>query len=155
MKTRQVLASAALAACGVLAGTAAFAQFQKPEDAIEYRQSALYVMGTHFGRIGAMVQGKAPYDPKAALENAQIVEVMAKLPWVGFGPGYDKSGRKTQAKPAIWTEQDKFKEHQEKLIPAVQKLTAAAKTNDLGNLKAAFGDAAQTCKACHDSYRNK
>ena len=27
-----------------------FAQFQKPEDAVKYRKSALTVMATHFGR---------------------------------------------------------------------------------------------------------
>lgn len=150
----KAIALAAAAATLALAALPASAQFQKPEDAIKYRQSALFVMGTHFGRIGAMVQGKAPYDAKAALENAQVVEAMVHLPWIGFGPGYDK-GAPTKAKPEVWTEQQKFKEHQEKLFPAVEKLTAAAKTNDLGNLKAAFGDAAQACKSCHDAYRNK
>ena len=44
-----------LAAAGVLATLPAAAQFAKPEDAVKYRQSALTVMGTHFGRVGAMV----------------------------------------------------------------------------------------------------
>jgi len=35
------------------------------------------------------------------------------------------------------------------------KLVAAAKTGDLAQLKAAFGPAAQTCKACHDAFRNR
>lgn len=42
----------------------ASAQFAKPEDAIKYRQSALFVMGQHFGRIGAMANGKVPFDAK-------------------------------------------------------------------------------------------
>lgn len=33
------------------------------------------------------------------------------------------------------------------------KLQAAAKTNNLDNLKAAFGPAAASCKTCHDAYR--
>jgi len=33
------------------------------------------------------------------------------------------------------------------------KLVAAAKTGNLDNLKAAFGSAAPTCKACHDNFR--
>src|SRR3954462_12826456 len=82
----------------------ASAQFAKPEDAIKYRQSALFVMGQHFGRIGAMVNGKAPYDPKAAADSAQIVSTMSHLPWAAFGPGTDK-GRETRAKPEIWVDQ--------------------------------------------------
>lgn len=38
----------------------ALAQFAKPEDAIKYRKSSLFVMGQHFGRIGAMAQGRVP-----------------------------------------------------------------------------------------------
>ena len=39
---------------------------------------------------------------------------MAKLPWAGFGPGTDKVSQ-NRAKAEIWTEQAKFKEHNEKL----------------------------------------
>ena len=73
----------ALATVATLAGisTPASAQFAKAEDAIKYRQSALFVMAQHFGRVGAMANGKVPYDAKAAEQNADIVAAMAKLPW--------------------------------------------------------------------------
>ena len=41
------------AAAAVLSAPAS-AQFAKAEDAIKYRQSAFFVMGQHFSRIGAM-----------------------------------------------------------------------------------------------------
>ncbi len=149
MKTTVALALAT--ACITLSAPAA-AEFAKAEDAIKYRQSALFVMGQHFGRIGAMANGKAPFDAKAAQENADVVASMARLPWTGFGAGTDK-GAPTKAKPDIWTEQAKFKEHSEKLETETTKLAAAAKTGSLDNLKVAFGDAAKSCKACHDAYR--
>ena len=43
----------------------------------------------------------------------------------------------------------------EKLEAETVKLPAAAKTGNLDNLKTAFGAAAGTCKACHDSFRAK
>lgn len=147
-------------ACLLLSVTAAAfavpaaAQFQKADDAIEYRQSALFVMGQHFGRLGAMANGKIPFDASAAQENADIVAAMAKLPWAAFGPGTDK-GHDTKAKPEIWTEQAKFKEHADKMQTETVKLAAAAKTGDLDKIKTAFGNTAQTCKACHDNYRAK
>ena len=85
----KALASLALAAAAVTLAAPASAQFAKPEDAIKYRQSSLFVMAQHFGRIGAMVNGRAPFDAKAAAENADIVMDMAKLPFVAFGPGTD------------------------------------------------------------------
>lgn len=145
------IASLAIAAAG-FAALPASAQFAKPEDAVKYRQNALFVMSQHFGRIGAMASGRVPYDAKAAADNAQIVADLAKLPWAGFGPGTDKISQK--AKPEIWTEQAKFKDHADKAIAETGKLLAAAKTNNLDNLKAAFGPAAASCKACHDTFRN-
>lgn len=131
----------------------AFAQFQKPEDAVKYRKAALTVMASHFGRIGAMANGRAPFDAKVAAESAAIVETMSKLPWEGFVAGTDKGD--TRALPAIWTEQAKFKEGSDKLQVETAKLNAAAKTGNLDAIKTAFGAVGQSCKACHDAYRKE
>lgn len=149
MKT---LASLGLAAATLVCAGPAAAQFAKAEDAIKYRQSALFVMSQHFGRIGAMANGRIPFDAKVAADNAEIVADMAKLPWGGFVAGSDK-GAPTKAKPEIWAEQAKFKDLNEKLQAETVKLVAAAKTGNLDNLKTAFGNTAAACKACHDNYR--
>jgi len=132
----------------------ASAQFAKPEDAIKYRQSALFVLGQHFGRIGAMVNGKAPYDARAAQADAEVVAALAALPWAAFGPGTDKAAP-TKAKPEVWSEHAKFEEHAQKLQAEAPKLLAAAKTGNLDQLKAAFGPTANSCKACHDNFRSR
>ena len=141
----------AVAVAALCAAVPASAQFAKAEDAIKYRQSAFFVMGQHFGRIGAMANGKAPFDAKAAAEDAEIVHTMAQLPWAGFAAGTEGG----KAKPEIWKEQAKFKEHGDKLQAESVKLVAAAKTGSLDNLKTAFGATAGTCKACHDAYRSR
>ena len=146
-------ATLALAAAAFGIATPAFAQFAKPEDAVKYRQSALFVMAQHFGRIGAMANGRAPYDAKSAVDNAEVVAEMAKLPWAGFVANTD--GLSQKAKAEIWKEQAKFKEHNEKLVGDTGRLLAAAKTNNLDNVKAAFTQTAATCKACHDNFRNQ
>ena len=61
---------AAAAVATLLTALPAAAQFAKPEDAIKYRKAAFNVMSAHFGRVGAMVQGKVPFDAKAAADNA-------------------------------------------------------------------------------------
>lgn len=148
----KIFACIAAAAALFVMSAPASAQFAKPEDAIKYRQSALFVMGQHFGRVGAMANGRVPFDAKVAADNAEIVADMAKLPWAGFGPNTDKGGN-TRAKPEIWAEQAKFKEGSDKLIAESAKLAAAAKTGNLDSLKTAFAATAGTCKACHDAYR--
>lgn len=130
----------------------AAAQFAKPEDAIKYRQSSLFVMGQHFGRIGAMANGKVPFEAKAAQADAEVIAALSSLPWTGFGPGTDKAAP-TKARPEVWTDQAKFQDHAQKFQAEAPKLLAAAQSGNLDQLKAAFGSAANSCKACHDNFR--
>jgi cytochrome c556 len=148
-----VLLSTLFTTAAIAFSAPASAQFQKPEDAVKYRQSALSVMGTHFGRIGAMVNGRAPYDAKSAQESAHIVATLSGLPWAGFTP--ETEALKTRAKPEIWKESAKFKEMSEKTIAEAAKLEVAAKTGNLETIKAAFGAVGGSCKACHDSFQAK
>ena len=132
-------------------GLPAQAQFAKPEDAIKYRKASFTVMAAHFGRLGAMANGRAPYDAKAAADNADVVATLAKLPWAAFGEGTDKGD--TRAKPEIWKEAAKYKEAADKMQAEIGKLNVAAKAGNVEALKAAFGPAAASCKACHDNFR--
>lgn len=145
----------ALIALAAMLAVPAFAQFRKPEDAVKYRQSVMYTMGNHFyGRIGAMVNGRIPFDAKAATDNADLVATLSRLPWISFTA--DTSGvGKSDAKPAIWTEQAKFKDLSEKMQAEVLKLQTASRTGDLDALKVAYRATSNTCKACHDAFTSQ
>ncbi|MGN1057169.1 MAG: c-type cytochrome [Comamonas sp.] len=143
-----------LALTAAMAGAQASAEtlkFAKAEDAIKYRQNALFVMGQHFGSLGAMANGRAPFNAELAQQNAEVLQTLAGLPWQGFAAGYEGG----KAKPEVWKEKAKFDEMAGKYQQEASKLVAAAKTGDLAQLKAAFGPAAQSCKACHDAFRNR
>jgi cytochrome c556 len=145
----------ALIVLGMLIAVPASAQFRKPEDAVKYRQSVMYTMATHFySRVGAMVNGRIPYDPKAAADHADVVATLSRLPWPAFTPDTNGVG-KTDAKPAVWTEQAKFKDLSEKMQGEVLKLQAAAKTGNLDALKVAYRATSDSCKACHDSFTSQ
>jgi cytochrome c556 len=154
-KAMKIAASLVLAATAVVMATPASAQFAKPEDAIKYRQSVMFVMSQHFGRIGAMTSGKAPYDAKAAVDNAEIVATMAKLPWPGFSAATEMSSAQNRAKPEVWSNAAKFKENGDHLVTETGKLLAAAQTNNLDNLKTAFAATGKACKSCHDDFRKE
>lgn len=148
LKFRPGLAVAALA---LVTALPAAAQFQKPEDAVKYRQSVMFLQAQHFGRIMAMVNGRVPFDAKAAQENAALLDTIDKLPFAAFIEGTDKGN--TRAKPEIWAEKAKFDAAAQKLQDEVAKLSAAAKTGNLDQIKAAAGPVGQACKACHDNYQ--
>ncbi len=147
----RLLAAAALIA-GLVTALPAAAQFQKPEDAIKYRQSAFTVMANHLGRVGAMAQGRVPFDAKVAADNTAIVVAMSALPFTAFGDGTDK-GMPNRAKPEIWRESAKFKAAADKMAEEVKKLDAAARAGSLDAVKAAMGAVGGSCKACHDDFR--
>jgi cytochrome c556 len=148
MKNLMRIVAACLTAAALVP---AHAQFAKPEDAVKYRKASYTVMAAHFGRLGAMANGRVPYDAKLAAENAELVVALAKLPWTAYGEGTDKG--ETRAKPEIWKEAAKFKEAADKMQAEVGKLNVAAKAGNVDALKAAFGPAAASCKACHDNFR--
>jgi cytochrome c556 len=147
-----IVGCAAIAA--TLASLPAAAQFQKPEDAIKYRQSAFTVMANHFGRIGAMAQGKAPFDAKAAQDSMVVISAVHKLPFTAFGDGTDKGGN-TKALPEVWSKQAGFNEARDKMFTEMAKLDGAVKSGSFDNVKAAFGGVGGSCKGCHDDYRAK
>ena len=129
------------------------AQFSKPERAVEYRQAAFTLMNNHMGRISQAVQGKVPYDKDAVVRSAEIIEIVGKLPYEAFAPGTDLM--ESKAKPAIWKEEAKFKQLAADMQAETVKLTAAAKTGNLDNVRTQFRATAKSCDACHEAYREK
>jgi len=150
MKLQKIILAATATILTIGSGFA-FAQFQKPEDAIKYRQSVFTVLGNSFGKIGAVVKGEIPYNKDDVAKNAAIVAMMSTLPWQAFGPGTEGG----KAQPAIWSDNAKFKAASEKMQLAVVDLNKAAQSGDLENIKKAFGATGQTCKGCHDDFRKK
>ena len=149
---KKMIRAAALLAAAAAVSLPAAAQFAKAEDAINYRQSAFAVLGHHFGRLGAMANGKMPYDAAVAAADGDVIAAVSALPFTGFVPGTEK-GHGTKVRLQAWKELPKVKEMEQKMITEVGKVSVAAKSGNLDQLKAAFGPASQTCKACHDNYR--
>ena len=146
------LALAAAAACLLCCGDA-LAQFKGPEEATDYRQAVLTVMSAHFGRIGAMVNGKVAFDANAAQVNADLVATLARLPWTAFVEGSDDGD--TNARPEVWSQPEKFRAASQRLQDAAAKLAEAARSGQQDAVKAAFDRTSEACKACHDDFRKQ
>jgi cytochrome c556 len=146
------LAAIVLASAGVCAVLPAAAQFARPDEAIKYRQGAWTVLNVHFTRVGNMVRGRLPFDGRLAQQDAEVVATLARLPAAAFGPGTDTPGDRARAE--IWTEPARFRELNERLVAETGRLQLAARTQDLDQIRAAYGAAANTCKECHDAYRS-
>jgi len=141
----------ALALAGLAAALPAAAQFQKPEDAIKYRQGAMFLQAITFGRVAAMANGRVPFDAKVINENIELVATLNKLQFAAFIDGTDLGN--TKAKPEIWMQKDKWNAKVAKSQEDVAKLVAAGKTGNIDPIKAAVGAVGRSCKSCHDDFQ--
>jgi len=132
----------------------AYAQFAKPQDAIKYRQSVMFLIGQHFGRMGAMVKEQIPFNQQVFDDNAMVVETLSRLPWEAMmAPGTDKGD--TQIKAAVFEKQAEFKEDAQRFETQAAKLVSTAQSGDFAAVKTQFGEVAKRCKSCHDQFRAK
>lgn len=149
---KKLVLTLSAAAVAVLA-VPAKAQFQKPEDAILYRQSAFVLMGNHMGRINAQLRSDKP-NVQVIQSSAALIADVSKLPFEAFTPGTETGGaRATRVKAEAFKDGPKVKELADKMIAEVAKLETTAKGGDVAAIRAQFGEVGKTCKACHDNYR--
>ena len=148
---KAVFAAAAAIALGAMAG-AALAQ-AKPEVLVKQRQAGMTLIAKYFGPLGAMAQGKAPYNAQVVQRNAEYLAVLSQLPWDGFQPS--TADAKSRAKPELFKETQKVKELIDRFQGEVKKLQTVAKGGDEGATKAQIGAVGKSCGACHDAYREK
>ena len=148
----RIVLCAALGAAA-LSAVPAWAQFAKPENAVEYRQSALFLIGNHMGRIKAQLdQSKPALDQIKA--SAALIDVLKTVPFEAFTPGTADVGD-SAAKPEIWKERDRFDKLAKEMQDKVGQLNAAAQAGDVAAIRTAFGETGKACKNCHEDYRRK
>ena len=143
----------AIATAAIAVATSALAQ-PKPEAFVKQRKAAFTLMGWYFGPLGAVAKGEKPFNKDEATKATALIATMAKLPFDSFVAGTETIGN-TEALPAIWSNNAKFKEIATKLGVETDKLAAVAAAGDADGFKKQFGVVGGTCKACHDDFRKK
>jgi cytochrome c556 len=88
-------------------------------------------------------------------ENAGTIARLAPEATGWFPPGTGPDAGKTHAKPEIWQKPEDFAGKRDAFQKAAQAFNAAALGSDLAAIRDAFGELGKSCKACHDSYREK
>jgi cytochrome c556 len=153
MPSRRTSALILLLAGCVFAG-AVQAQAAKPEQVLKYRKALYSVIGWNFGPMSAMAQGKVPYNADEFARRAERVALVAPMLSEAFPPE-SKGVANSELKPEMWANRADFDAKMKDMVERSAALAAAAKTGDFEKSKAAFMQTAQTCKACHDKYKNE
>ena len=72
-------------------------------------------------------------------------------PWEYYGPGTD--GANSEAKAAVWQNPQAFQAAVKRFNQAAAELDKAAQNGNYHAVKTAFDKTAQSCKACHQSFK--
>jgi len=152
MMKRKLLAAIVATSAASLFMLEAAAQ-AKPEVLVKQRKAAMTLQGKYLGPMGAMAQGKIPYNASVVQRNAGFLEALSKMPWDGFDPS--TKGEKSAALPAVWDKPDEFKKAAERFENEAAKLAQVSKGGDEAAVKAQIGATAKSCGGCHETFREK
>jgi cytochrome c556 len=130
----------------------AFSQV-KPEVLVKQRQAKMTLQLKYFLPLALMAQGKMAYDASVVARNTAYLEALSTMAWDAFDPS--TANVKSAALPAVFTDQAKFKQAEERLQSAVGQLVAASKSGNEGAVKTAVGDVNKACGSCHENFRQK
>lgn len=72
-------------------------------------------------------------------------------PWSHFGP--DTNYPPTKARPEVWQKAAEFDLAKGQFMAATDAMHAAAQSGDKSKIVDAYGQVFNSCKACHDSFR--
>jgi cytochrome c556 len=125
----------------------------KPEVMVKQRQAAMTLQAKYLGPMGAMAQGKAPYNADVVRRNAAYLETLSKMAWDGFDPS--TKGEKSAALPAVWEKSADFKQAAERFENEAAKLAQVSKSGDESAVKAQIGAVGKSCGGCHEHFREK
>ena len=118
---------------------------------IAYRQGVMKSVGGHMASIGAILRGQVHFEDLASHSNAmaELSKIVPKVFPAGSGDG------KTEALPAIWGKPDAFKSALDKFVEAAGTMATAGSGGDPAQIGAAVRDLGQSCKGCHDDFREE
>ncbi|PZU09143.1 cytochrome c [Sphingomonas sp.] len=141
----------ALIASGALVS---FSVAAAPADIITTRQQGLKQMGKAFKAISDNL--KATPDVGLIRTNAAVIAMQAPKVGGWFPKGSGKEvGVKTGALPTIWQQRAEFDADSKKLADAAKAFSAAATKGNVDEIKASAGALGQTCKGCHQTFRER
>ncbi len=155
-KSFLITALAALGSVALLSGCAdngEGAVSEEAAEAIEYRQGAFQVIRWHFAPMGGMVQGEIDYDADLFARNAERVARVAPMVLEGFA-GKEQSHIGSDSLAAIWEDWTTFEQGMNQFEERAEILAEAAQSGDLDEIRPKFQDVAESCKACHDNFRD-
>src|SRR5262249_24219305 len=148
--------AAGLARVRARSAGAAVGLAQDKEAAVSARQAAMKQEGSSLRAILDYVNDKGTDQATAIAKTQELLALGDKLVtlWPEGTSSKDLPG-KSNAKPEIWQQRDKFKALYANQKSFEQKLLEAVKKGDKTTTQSAVTDIGKNCSSCHGTYREK
>ena len=148
--------AAAIALATVISLGAAVGWAQDKEAAVNTRQATMRQEGPTLRTILDYANDKGADQATALAKAQELLAAADKLPGL-FLPGTSSTEMpgKSNAKPEVWQEADKFKTLYANQKSSEQKLLEAVQRGDKPAVQSAVSEIGKNCSACHGAYREK
>lgn len=137
----------------VLVGLAiplASVQAQSDQAFLTYRQKVMASMGGNMGATATILKNKLAYEGHIVHHAYQIQSASRLIP-AAFRKKITEG--KTDAKPDIWQDWDKFVDAAKKLERESGKLAEVAQSGDMAAIAAQVKAVGKSCGGCHKPFR--
>ena len=133
-----------------LAGPLALVQAQDDEAVITYRQKVMASIGANMVATGDILKHKLPHQTHI-VHHAYQIQSASQLIAGAFRQ--QLAAGKTDAKPELWQEWDKFVAAAKELEQESNKLATVAQSGDMAAIDAQVKAVGKACGDCHKPFR--
>lgn len=126
------------------------AQAQDDEAYLQHRQKVMQSLGGHMGAIGDIMKNKLPYVT-TIVAHAQALQMTSTVIEDAFKKEITEG--KTDAKPDIWQDWDKFVAAAKKMGEESGKLADVTQAGDMEAIGAQVKALGKACGDCHKPFR--
>jgi cytochrome c556 len=122
-----------------------------PQQWVSQRQAVFKDFTRTLEPMGLMARERQPFDPDAFSAAALRLQTLSSQPWPFFTP--DSNCAPTKARARVWEQPEAFEQAQAHFRDRVEQLVQASQTGALDAVRPAVEQVQNSCKACHDRFR--
>jgi cytochrome c556 len=153
LRSKKVAAAGLMALLAVAGGVAGgVSAADDPANVIAYRQTVMKGIAAHITAVAMVAKGEVSFAGQVQA-HAQAMAASARMIPDLFPAGTDSG--KTEAKPEIWKEWDKFAAAAKSLEAEATKLAEVSAGGDVAAIGAQLGEVGKSCGGCHEPFRKK
>ncbi|MCS4534699.1 c-type cytochrome [Neisseria montereyensis] len=125
---------------------------QNSETDVDKRIALMKSFRKNIGIMTKMANGDTAYDANVFQQAVDDLNINSTQPWQYYTQE-SATDEQSEALPEVWSRPDEFKNKIDNFTSAVATLKTATASGNLDNVKKPLADVGQSCKSCHQTFR--